>query len=467
MTNQKVFSESHALATLVQLQKRAREAQGAAELYYILVNETHNLAPYRQAALWLSEGSLASLSGVVAPEANAPYVQWLTRIFRQAHKAGLPTHPRLLLPENLTAVDAEQWHLWLPAAALLLPLPAVGQHFTGGILLLVRDHPWTPEETALLGEWVAAWAHCRALINRNRPWLPLRRLVSRSPTLTDSTDSKPARFRFSFRQWRLLLFLPLLALMLLPVRLTVLAPGELIPLQPSLIRAPLDGVIEQVLVVPNQRVLSSEPLFSFDRVTIHNRLQIAIGALNTVRVEYRQWAQQSLVDPGHKHRLAVLQGQIAEKEIEVAYLEELYERGVVTAPRDGIVLFDDPQEWTGRPVVTGERVMMIADERQAELEVWLAPGDAIPLDIGSRVNFYLNTDPLNPIAASLRYQAYEAVERPDGQYAYRVRASINQDDLRQIRIGLKGTARLEGKKVTVAYWILRRPLAALRTWLGI
>ena len=40
------------LGTLVQLLKRARRAATAEELGFVMVNETHALLPYRQAALW-------------------------------------------------------------------------------------------------------------------------------------------------------------------------------------------------------------------------------------------------------------------------------------------------------------------------------------------------------------------------------------------------------------------------------
>lgn len=47
----------------------------------------------------------------------------------------------------------------------------------------------------------------------------------------------------------------------LPVRLTVLAPGELVPARPAVIRAPLEGVIDTFHVQPNQAVKKDQPLF--------------------------------------------------------------------------------------------------------------------------------------------------------------------------------------------------------------
>ena len=458
-------AESDALATLIQLARRARAARDAAELAFIAVNETHALTPYRQAALWLNDSGLAVLSGVVEPEANAPYVQWLRRVFQHLQASATAATARAVTADDLPEGAAVDWGEWLPAYAVWLPIPAAGWQFPGGALLLAREQPWSEIDLALLGEWCAAWGQARALRAR-MPW-PLR--LARAFGATTLSDAPPAartRMQRLLRSRTLWFSAALAALLLIPVRLTVLAPAELVPLSPAVIRAPLDGVLDRILVTPNQAVREGDPLFEFDRANLNNRLQIAQRALVTVQAEYRQKAQQALYDPASKTQLAVLQGQIAEKSTEVAYLRKLNERGVVTAPRDGLVLFDGPTEWAGRPVVTGERVMVVADAHAVEIEAWLSPSDAIPLPDGARATLHLNADPLHPVAGTLRYISHEAIARPDGTYAYRVRASLANDG-RQPRVGLKGTAKLEGERVTLAYWMLRRPLAAVRAWLGI
>lgn len=455
---------SNPLAVLLQLGRRARQAEDEARLGFILVNETHQLASYRQAALWLHDEGVIALSGVVTPEANAPYVQWLSRLCRQWAQAG-KDKPWQIQASDLSPEDALEWSQWLPPQAVCVPVPSVGQRFKGGMLVLVREMPWTDGELALLAEWTAIWAGGRALIDKGGVFTRLWQRLHGRPA-----QMAPARSAFSlaglFRRRRTWVWLLILLLLMLPVRVTVLAPADLVPLSPSVVRAPIDGVIEQVHVIPNQTVSIDTPLFEFDRTSIRNRLLIAERSLDTVRAELRQRSQQALFDDSGTAQVEILQGQLAEKQIELDYLRELAQRSMVTAQRPGIVLFDDPYEWIGRPVITGERVMVIADEREAEVEAWLSPANAIALETGSRVNIYLNADPIRPLQATLRYVGHEAMLRPDGQYAYRVRASLTQMDERS-RIGLKGTARLEGNRVPLIYWVMRRPLAGLRAWLGV
>ena len=62
------------LFTLIELSHRARHAAGPDALAFLLVNDTHTLLPYRQGAVWFQDRGIRSLSGVVQPESNAPYV---------------------------------------------------------------------------------------------------------------------------------------------------------------------------------------------------------------------------------------------------------------------------------------------------------------------------------------------------------------------------------------------------------
>lgn len=441
---------------LLGLLRRVAAAGDVKELAFIAVNEAHGLAAYRQAALWLDDGGVVALSGVVAPEANAPYTHFLQHVFQSLSLSAMSSQPEVLRSDALNPAVAQEWGDWLPLQALVIPLPVTGQ-WRGGLLMLVREEPWTPIELAPMGDFGRQLA--LGFAAQQKPsWL--------SPRGKVEVDTSVPRWRRLLASRRALTVAAFLGVMLLPVRLSVLAPAELVAANPEVVRSPLDGVVERVLVEPNQRVQAGDPLFEFDSAAIQSQLQVAERALDTLGAEYRQRAQQALVDEPSRAALAVISGRTEEQRAEVEYLRALAERGLVLATDDGVVIFDDPAEWVGRPVVTGEKVMLVAREYEAELEAWLAPDDLIPLAEQASLLLYLNADPLTAIKAELRYVAYQASERPDGSFAYRARASLAADEEPR-RIGLKGTAKLSGERVGVWYWLLRKPLAALRGWLGV
>lgn len=431
-----------------------------AELAFMAVNDTHTLAPYRQAALWFEGTGLKSLSGVVQIEANAPYAQWLERVCKQLGVENKRPHAfdKTDLPEELAA----EWDEWLPEHAMWLPLPAARNVKTSsrGALVLVRDLPWTEQEAALLVEWMDVWNH--AWLSRFKPPLfsfhvwKIRVMQFLRPEEGD---------RAWWKNRPLIISLLVVAALLFPIRTTVLAPGELVPAKPAVIRSALEGVIGSFAVRPNQVVAKDQLLFSFDEALVQSRLEVARQAMATAEAEYRQTSQQALTDMRSKAQLALLTGKIEEKRAEVQYLQEQMGRTRVLAPQAGIALVDDPTEWIGRPVSVGERIMRVAAPDDKEVEAWVAVGDAIPLDDGAGVALFLNSSPLSPVHAKLRYMSHEAQQRPDGSYAYRVRAQLEEGT--DHRVGLKGTAKLYGPRVPFAYWLLRRPLATIRSTLGL
>ena len=440
------------LGVLLDLSRLAREAADHAVLSFVAVNDSHALAPYRQAVLWLASGGVRALSGVVQIEANAPYAQWLQQACACMAAAG--AEPRPVSGATLPALLGSEWAEWLPAYGLWLPFPGA----QAGGWLLARDTPWQAIEIALLAEWMRVWHHAWAAVAARQPW-SWRHWRHGGRAGAAAPPARPWWRRRSLG-WSLAVLL----LGAFPVRLTVLAPGELVPAQPALIRAPLDGVIGSFSVKPNQAVKAGQILFSFEDAPLQARLEVARQGLAGAEAEYRQAAQLALSDSKSKSQLALLAAKTEERRAETDYLSGQLERASVLAPQDGIVLLDDPAEWIGRPVTVGERILRVARPGDVEVEAWLALGDAIPFPDAAPATLYLNASPLAPVAARIRYVAHDAAQRPDGSYAYRVRARL--DAASTHRVGLKGTAKLAGDRVPLIYWIVRRPLAAIRQTIG-
>ncbi|AON53229.1 multidrug resistance efflux pump [Herbaspirillum seropedicae] len=453
------------LLTLIDLGHRARVAANTDELAFLLVNETHRLLRYRQSALWFAEGGVRCLSGVVQVEANAPYVQWLKQVCQTLPVADERPRVSVVDVDRLPDPVRAQWDEWLPRQALWISLPASVQHpgsVAGGLLLAgdVQHHPDLGNAAfyPLLEEWLHTWHHAWLAQFRPRAWSPTLWREKMGAWWHGARDRK----WWQRRPPRIALLVT--ALLLCPVRLTVLAPGELVPAQPVVIRAPLDGVIAQFNVQPNAVVKAGQPLFSFDEAPLASRLEVARYALSAAQAEYRQQAQMAVSDSKSKGQLALALGKIGEKQADADYLQSQFERSHVLAPQDGVVLFDDPSEWIGRPVQTGERIMKIAAPQDVEIEAWVAVGDAIPLPDAAPVSLYLAATPFDALSGQVRYLGHDALARPDGNYAYRLRARL--DSATTQRVGLKGSVKIRGGWVPLVYWILRRPLAVIRQFIA-
>jgi multidrug efflux pump subunit AcrA (membrane-fusion protein) len=225
----------------------------------------------------------------------------------------------------------------------------------------------------------------------------------------------------------------------------------------------LDGVIHEFHVAPNQLVKAGDAIFSYDNEVLRSRLLVAQQSLASAQAEYRQSAQSALSDSRAKFQIASLVGKVQEKQAELKFLSEQVKRTTVTAPQAGMVLFDEASEWIGKPVQTGERVVRMADPADVELEVWVNLADAVPLKLGDEAKLFLTASPLDSVAANVRWVGYEAQPRPDGTFAYRIRASLA--DKTDFMVGTKGTVRVSAERVTLLFWLLRKPLAVVRGFL--
>src|SRR3569832_2150646 len=181
-------ANAHRLATLLHLHRRARQVGSCAELDFIAVNEAHELAPYRQAVLWLEGEGVSTLSGVATPEANAPYVLWLNRLLRRlAQKISLSPCP--VDRAQLSDEDMRECNEWLPAFGIWGPVPAQGHRFRGGGLLFARDLPWTADELAMLEDWAEEWSHARAARQPNKLLALLRTCFADTQPPGDTLES--------------------------------------------------------------------------------------------------------------------------------------------------------------------------------------------------------------------------------------------------------------------------------------
>lgn len=432
------------LTALLQLEKRARGAS-LEELGFIMANETMGLLRYRQALLWQSKpaGKVVAVSGVAAADPYAPYVVWASRLC--AHLDGLKiTEVREFGPGDVPEALGREWHEWLPPHLAWVPLGAAL-----GALVLAREEPLGEGDKALLAYLADAYGHAWGA-----------RLARRS------LRARAAHAGGGRRKLLLALLLAaVIAAGFIPVRQSVLAPAEIIPRDPAVIRAPLEGVVYNVLVKPNEEVSDGQVLFTLDPRRLRNQLEVSSRAMEAADAELRQARQSAVVDQKARSTLPTLQGKVDQQLAEVNYLKDQLARIEVRATQAGLAVFDDPNDWLGRPVAIGERVMLVADPAKVEVEVRLPVADAIDLEIGSPVRLFLNIDPERARGAVLTFASYQPQKGADGVLAYRVKATLDAGEPLP-RIGLKGTAKLYGVEVPLAYSILRRPISSARQWLG-
>lgn len=441
-------SESAASA-LLHLARRARTAETTAVLGFVIVNESLQLLPYRQSALWLRDGGVLAVSGLPETDKDAPYVQWLNALCAGFSDSSAPlvidaTTNSAGIAEELLA----DWDDWFPPHVLALPLnQSDGKNL--GYWLVADEQPWPEQDVALAMELADVYAHAWRVFNRPPAW------------------HKRVRDWLNVGKRRRNALIALVVVLLFPVRLTVMVPAEVTPKDAIAIRSPIEGAIDTFHVRPNQQVAANQPLFDLDTTGLRTKLSVARKSFEAAAEEYRQAAQLA-VSNDEKGRMEMSQrkGRMEEKAAELSYSQEMLDRVQVKAPLAGVAVFSDTADWIGKAVTVGERVMQIADPKRVEITMRLPTTAAIPYDADAAVTLYLSNASQFSYDAKLFYSSYRSEPGLDSVVSYKLKAAFVEGEALP-RLGLTGTARIYGGWVPFVYYLLRRPIGAARQWVGI
>ncbi|HTH96323.1 MAG TPA: HlyD family efflux transporter periplasmic adaptor subunit, partial [Stellaceae bacterium] len=344
------------------------------------------------------------------------------------------------------AVVAE-WSEWWPAHVLCCPLVWGGRHL--GMLFFARAEPWLDGDLQLIETLTASYTQSLTLAvlgDRLRPrrrWRPKRRAAIAAAIVL------------------------VILIGVMPIRASVLAPAEIVPVDPAPVRAPFDGVVGSLQVAPNQVVHAGQVLVSLDRDQLQARYAVAQKALDMAQAQYMVAAQQAMSSSKDSGQIAVLASKVDQQRAEVVYDKTMLDRAYLTAPIDGIAVFDDANQWIGKPVETGERIMLVASPKNTQLEIQVPAAEIVTFAKGSDVVFFNNVDPDRPTEGKLTFASYSSAMTADGVLAYAFRARLDPDKAGTLRLGLKGTAKIYGPRRPLALWLLRRPIAVMREWLSL
>lgn len=447
MTVGEPLPHPHLLLQLDVLRDKALAADSLNALAFSMANDTYQLLPYHQALVFASHDKsqeLLAVSGLARPTEDSPYLVWLKRASRWvAEQVPAQESVWLSLESSTPPEDIDQgWREWWPAGLWCIPIQD-GQTQRLGLLLLLMDEPPPTMLRQQIGGLARTWAYC---------WRTL-------------TRRKRLGHKHLNRRNLLLGAMIALGILLIPVRQTALAPAQIVSRQAQIISSPIDGVIAQIHVRPNQPIAAGTLLLSLDETTLRSRSEVLSKEVAVADAELLAASQRAFDNPQSKNELTLLEGRAQQRRAELAAVQAQLRRTQVLAPRSGVAVFSDPNDWLGKPVVTGERIMQVADPAQPAMQIQLAVADAIALEPGAEVTLFLTAYPLSPLKGKILETSYQARPSEEGVVAYRLLASV-EDQPEHARLGLHGTAKLYSGRVMLGYYLLRRPLATLRAWSG-
>jgi len=452
---------------LLKFERDIRQLESTDALKLHLVNQVRELVPYEQAFLFQRKQSaqklqLTLISDIAILERDAPFNQTLEQAVQalDASKYLVDTYRSFPLNTDKNLTDTKKNNSpdlindYPHQAVCWVPLFNQTGLADAGILL-ARDQAFSDQETTLLARIIETYEHA---------WFAL-------------AGNKTATI--GGRNTRLIsisLIILIVAAGLFPVRLSVMAPMQVIPQDPYVLTAPIDGVIKSIAVAPNTNINANTPLVTFEDLKLRNESTLAEQELAVAQARLSRVNSSIFSDADVAYELPIARAELNLAEVRYRYTQELLSQTQVTSPVAGLVTYTDRKDWEGRAVQVGEQILQVANPLRVQFGIDLPTGDLIELETGADISIYLDSAPLGGYEASLKSISHTPAATESNITSYRIIAepsslSGDQNGLDVVtdipRIGARGTARLYGKQVTLAYQLLRRPIAVVRQYLGV
>jgi hypothetical protein len=433
------------LALLNQLSLSAYRSQTKQSLIFQILNDTVQLAHYDRAALIQISPSakVLGISGQVQVNKNSVLVQQWKTLATDLKDPNV----NQLLTEDSFQKNSKLWKelsesksapeiQWFPLI--------VNKDVTLGLWLeRWQGKRWSTGEIDVLNFLVQAYA---AAYEKHLPKVRIKRVTKRQVMLFAAV------------------FVSILFFVHIPLR--IVAPCEVVPKNPILLTAPLDGIVADILVKPGQFVAKDQTLLEYDRRIPEQELKVAQKELEITNSELHRATSLSFKDKEQLSQVGVLKLKLLKEKVRLEIAQYIVDRLNVKAPEVGVVMLKDPEEWRGRPVRVGERILKISNPDDTQLRIWLPEGDNVQLDRDKNIKVIMNVSPEKSYLAKLNYVADYSEINDQQLPSFVAEADWENKENSSLKLGLKGTAILYGDDVTLFYWIVRKPWATLRGFFG-
>ena len=108
------------------------------------------------------------------------------------------------------------------------------------------------------------------------------------------------------------------------MRLTAVAPAEITAADPFIVAAPMQGVVDSILVKPNEKVTAGTPLLRLVDLELKSGLEVAQRAYRIAEAELLRGRQLAFTSPDDKAQLAELIAQVELRRAEMNFQKTSY-----------------------------------------------------------------------------------------------------------------------------------------------
>ncbi|MCB1091319.1 MAG: efflux RND transporter periplasmic adaptor subunit [Verrucomicrobiae bacterium] len=433
---------------LVDLFSRASLAPTLDEAVSIVAREVRQFVNCSRVAIGLGRGArlkVEGLSGFAKVEARSHGTRLLASAMRES--IGLE---KVIAWPPIEESEAKIWpatdqteliEAFAVRQMIALPLMSPeGKEIGAWIFFFKAGEPFTPRKFALME---AATPHAAALLDLVRGSKPkgIRGMVNRF-WANASRYKKTALFAA---------LVAAIVVLLVPVPHRVAASCEVQPQMMRQVAAPLDGLLEEVMVKPGDKVEKGQLLAKLDGKEIGWRHAQAL-ADKEMALKKRDVARSTTRDVAEV-QMAQLEADAAA--VQVALLEYQKANLEIRSPLDGYVLSGSLERSKGVPVSMGQKLFDIGPVDTMYLEIAVPDSDIAWVKDGMDLTMRLEARPREKFNATIR-EIYPVSESKDSENVFICIAAIDNRE-NELRPGMRGKVRIESGYRSLGWVLFHKP----------
>ncbi len=439
------LSALNLLTAINKLMLKVFKTKKRQSLIFLILNDTYEIVTYDRAVLWSLDDNEPRLLGVSGQSAINTSSQIAKQWKLLVKDLKTPKKIQLINIEQFTH-EQKQWEEYAQTS------------FKPSVL-------WVPifsNNRLSLGLWLERW--------EGKAWTDKDGEIINflAQTYGIAWENFSPRFFFSNHRTKFIWGMGLAALLLLfmiQVPLRIAAPCEVVPKDPYLVTAPLEDIIGEVLVNPGQVVKPGDILFQYDKRVALQALKIAENQVRVAQEDLTRAKTLAFKDAKSLAEVSVLEAKLKKEKANLELAQYRASQLVFNSPQPGIAMLEDPDQWRGKPVKVGEKILILFDPKKTKVRIWIPEDDNISLNLKEPIKVFLNINPTVTRQAKLNFVSNATTITEKHVVSFLAEADWMEPQ-KDAKVGLKGTAVLYGEKVSLFYWIMRKPWIYVRNLLG-
>jgi hypothetical protein len=427
---------NNALISVIEVDDALRRSKGESEAFIMAVNLIRNLFPYEVGLGFSYHHGYKAIahSDIPSPDTKSPFIKNLVRFLGK--KSSLQ-NPEIFSASEVSSEFVKQ------GIGFVMVIP-IRRHIDGvlmGALLFGSSSGFSKEATVLA-------SHC-------------------AETLSLVLGSINSTYHFHWKRWISYgVFIAALgSLFMIQVPISTLGNAQVVAKNPTIITAPMNGIVKSVHVKSNDSVKKGEILVSFDDIEIKGKQRVAAQTINVSSSEMIKQERASFFDPSIKNRLEESRAERAVKAMEYNAISAQLKKLTVFAPSGGIVILDNPDEMIGKPFKAGEKLLSIVEPTEVKVEILVGTHESNIIKRGDIAGIYLDNDPFHPFSGMVSDIYYEPMMAPSNVLSYKAHVTLDANQTLPT-IGMCGKVKIKGENVSLFMYLMRKPMAYLRWYFG-